>query len=74
MPLSATQLRADIDRVLDECLRTGEAVEIVHNGRVLRIVPDRPQVSLESLPRRADVIVGDPDDLVHVDWTDEWLT
>lgn len=72
MPLSATQLRADIYRVLDECLRTGQAVEIVRNGRVLRIVPDRPQVSLDSLPRRPDVIVGDPDDLVQMDWSDEW--
>jgi len=70
--LSASKLREDIYRVLDHVLATGEPVEIERNGRRLRIVPDEPPSRLGKLIRRDDVVVGDSDDLVHVDWSGEW--
>ncbi len=70
--LTASKLREDIYRVLDHVLATGEPVEIERNGRRLRIVPDEPPSRLGKLIRRDDVVVGDSDDLVHVDWSGEW--
>jgi hypothetical protein len=58
--------------VLDQVLATGEPVEIERNGRRLRIVADAPPSRLDRLVKRSEVVVGDPDDLVHLDWSDEW--
>lgn len=71
MPLSASKLRQDIYRILDEILASGEPVEIERKGRRLKIVPaDRPP-RLERMPRR-DYLRGDPDELVEIDWSSEW--
>jgi hypothetical protein len=71
MIMTASELREDVYRVLDHVLATGEAVEIERNGRRLRIVADDPPRRLGRLVARPWVIVGDPNDLVHVDWSDE---
>lgn len=72
MILTASKLREDIYRVLDHVLATGEAVEIERNGRRLRIVADDAPSKLARLVRRTDVVTGDSDDFVHLDWSDEW--
>ncbi len=72
MPLKATTLRAQLYRVLDKVLRTGEPVEVLRNGKIIRLVPAVPPAKLDQLESRPDVIVGDPDDLVHLDWSDSW--
>lgn len=74
MALTASKLREDIYRVLDQVLATGEPVEILRGGRLLRIVAvDGPDAhGTGTHPRREGVIVGDPEDLVGVDWSDEW--
>ncbi len=72
MPINASKLRADIYRLLDEALATGEPIVIVRHGRTLRIVPDPPARDLNALPTHPDCIVGDPDSLVHLDWSQEW--
>ena len=71
MPISASALRQDLYRLLDRVLDTGAPVEIARRGRVLRIVADPPTASLDRLEPR-DFIVGDPGDLVHLDWSGEW--
>ena len=70
--LTASKLRQDIYRVLDHVLATGEPVEIERNGRRLRIVADEPPSRLGTLVRRPDAVVGDSEDFVHLDWSDEW--
>ena len=72
MPLTATELRSNLYRVLDHVLETGESVDIVRNGRVVRLVPDTPRLRLDALEPHPDSIVGDPGDLVHLDWSHEW--
>jgi N-acyl-D-aspartate/D-glutamate deacylase len=72
MVLTASKLREDIYRVLDHVLATGEPVEIERNGRRLRIVADEPPSKLARLVARPDVVNGDSDDFVHLDWSDEW--
>ena len=72
MILTASKLREDIYRVLDHVLATGEPVEIERNGRRLRIIADEPPTRMSRLVRRDGVVTGDSDDLVHLDWFDEW--
>ena len=71
MKVTASQLRQDIYKILDSVLQTGRPVEISRKGQALRIVPVRPVSWFDSLETR-DVIVGDPESIVHVDWTAEW--
>lgn len=72
MSVSASQLRADVYRLLDRVLETGEPLEIERNGKILRIMPPRESGWLARLPVREGVVVGDPDDLVHIDWSESW--
>ena len=69
---TATRLRANLYRVLDEVLETGRPVEIERNGRVLRIEAVAPADRLSALTPRPEYIRGDPDALIHVDWSGEW--
>lgn len=70
--LTASQLRADVYRVLDRVLESGIPAEIQRKGRVLRIVPDTLSSRLSRLVERPTFIKGDPNDLVHLDWSAEW--
>jgi len=72
MILTASKLRENIYRVLDQVLETGEPAEIERNGRRLRIVADDPPPRLSRLVQRTDLVVGDSDDFVHLDWSGEW--
>jgi hypothetical protein len=69
--LSASELRADVYRVLDSVLDTGLPVEIERKGRVLKIVAERPVAKLSRLVERHS-LNGDPDDIVHMDWSQHW--
>ena len=72
MQVTATKLRQNIYRLLDQVLATGEPLEIERNGQFLKVIPSRPVSKLDRLGRRPDAIIGDPDALVHLDWSDEW--
>lgn len=72
MAITASKLRENIYRVLDEILATGVPVEIERNGRILRIVADDEPTRLGRLVRRPDALVGDPEDIVHLDWSADW--
>jgi antitoxin (DNA-binding transcriptional repressor) of toxin-antitoxin stability system len=74
MRLTASRLRQDIYRVLDEVLETGVPVEIERRGRLLRIVPAEPSKgssTIHELPERP-YLRADPEEIVHVDWSGEW--
>jgi len=72
--LTASKLRENIYKILDEVADTGIPVEITRKGKKLKIVPAEPdaRVKTDRLPRRPDTISGDPEDLVHLDWSSEW--
>lgn len=74
MALTASKLRANVYRLLDEVLATGKPLEIERNGKLLVIAPkeERKMSKLDNLPRREGAIVGDPDELIHIDWSSEW--
>jgi hypothetical protein len=71
MRLTASKLRQDLYRVLDEILEKGIEVEIERRGKILRILPPEPSSKLSRLERR-DCLRTDPEDLVHIDWSSEW--
>jgi hypothetical protein len=72
MAISASQLRANVYRLLDEVLATGRPLEIKRNGKIL-VIAAKEEVSFwDRLPRREGFIVGDPDELIHIDWSSEW--
>ena len=70
--ITASKLRENIYRVLDEVLATGQPVEIERNGRRLLIIADHRSSRLALLVNRSDVVVGDSADFVHLDWSSEW--
>jgi len=74
--LTASKLRANVYRVLDQVLETGVPVEIERHGHRLRIVR---AAALKRLPRRKlarlkarRFLRCSPETLVHVDWSREW--
>jgi len=71
MALTASKLRENIYRILDEVLETGVPVEIRRKGKTVRIVPGEPVSKLERLEPR-DYLLDDPEAFVHVDWSGEW--
>ena len=72
MTMTATELRAKLYRVLDQVLQTGEPVEIVRNGQRLKIVPAGSAEPAKRLIQRLDYLRCDPDEIVHLDWSDQW--
>ncbi len=71
MAITASRLRENVYRLLDQVIETGEALEIERNGHRLRIVVDDAPSKLGRLVER-DTVVGDPEELVHLDWSDQW--
>lgn len=70
--ITASKLRANIYRMLDQVLETGQPLEVERNGKTLVISPKEEQSIWDRLPRREGYIVGDPDELIHLDWSSEW--
>ena len=69
MKRTATDLRAHLYEVLDHVARTGEPVHIQRGDVELCIVRKESRPVRNAKPRSIpDLVVGDPDDLVHVDW------
>jgi hypothetical protein len=72
MAISASHLRANIYRLLDGVLETGQPLEIERNGKTLVIAAKEKRSIWDRLPRREGFVVGDPDELIHIDWSSEW--
>lgn len=71
MPLTASKLRENIYRILDQVLETGVPVEIRRKGKTVRIIAAEPPPKLERLKRRR-YLLDDPENIVHLDWSEEW--
>lgn len=72
MRVTPTHLRANLYQILDQVIETGEAVEIDRKGVVLLLQPPGRADWLDRLPRREGVVNGDPEGLVHIDWSSHW--
>jgi hypothetical protein len=68
-PITPTQLRSNLYRVLDEVAETGTPQEIVRGERRLLIVPaDGPRFRIADLARRQALLNCTPDELVAISW------
>lgn len=72
MKLNATKLRANLYKVIDQVIQTGIPVEIERNGKKVRLVSMEARNKLDQLEPHPDVIVGNPENLVHMDWSSYW--
>jgi len=71
MTITATKLRADLYRVIDNVIKNGVSVEVELRGKKVRIVPAEPRDKLAALVKRPGVIIGDPGRLPRVKTFDE---
>ena len=71
MRITASKLRENVYRILDEVIETGIPVEVVRKSGVVRIVPEKPVSKLARLKKRK-LFVGDIDDIIGMDWSKEW--
>jgi len=71
MSITATALRENVYRILDEVIETGKPVEVIRKGSVVKLVPEKKVSKLSRLKRR-DLYNGDPDEIIGMDWSKEW--
>ena len=69
---SESNTQNEILRVLDKVAKDGVPVEIERKGKRLLISPAEKRRDLNELEEHPDFIVGNPDDLVHIDWSADW--
>lgn len=72
MPISPTELRANLYRTLDDIAETGEPMLIERKGRVFRIEVEPMGFDPARLIARPDAITGDAADLCEVSFADAW--
>lgn len=71
MTVTVSGLRQNIYRLLDQVIETGHPLEVMRGGCLLKIVAEKP-VSKLAMLRPHKCILGDPEELVHLDWSKEW--
>jgi hypothetical protein len=72
MQTTLTDLRAHLYQRIDELIATGVPIEVNRKGHHLKIILEAAPAKLKKLIRRENIIIGDPEDLVHMDWSQEW--
>jgi hypothetical protein len=73
--ITATRLRSELYRILDEVARTGEPVVIERAAGKIVIQPAKSARTTRAKTRprsNPKLVVGSPDDLVHFDWSKHW--
>jgi hypothetical protein len=71
MTVTASKLRQNVYKLLDEVIYTGVPLEVKRRGTVLRIVSENTGDKFAHLKKRS-VMACPPEALVHIDWSAEW--
>ena len=71
MAITATKLRSELYRVIDDVISKGISIEVELRGRKVRIVPVEPTDKLARLIKRPGVITGGAGRLPQVRTFDE---
>jgi len=61
----------DILKILDKVIETGRPVTVERKGKHL-IISTKASSKLDQLEEHCDFIQGDPEEIVHMDWSAEW--
>jgi hypothetical protein len=69
--MTLTKYRQDIFNLTDKVIETGIPLEIERNGVKVIIHAEKKKSKLDNLKKR-DLVVGDSDDLIYIDWSKEW--
>lgn len=69
---SVSALRADLYRLLDRVLETGVPLEVNRKGARLRVSAVERTSRLDRLEPHPGFLKGDPESIVHLDWSSEW--
>ncbi len=71
MAITASTLRGNIYKLLDQVIETGQPLEIERKGSLLKIIPEnRPSKMSRLIKHRC--LQGNSQSIVHIDWSDEW--
>ena len=62
----------NIFKILNRVLETGTPATVVMKGKGLFISPSQAISKLDLLEEHPNYITGDPEELVHVDWSSQW--
>ena len=57
MTVKPSEFRRRLFELMDQCLRSGESIDIPRNGGLLRLTPVSRRVPISRLPRRPGVVV-----------------
>ncbi|HPI15712.1 MAG TPA: type II toxin-antitoxin system Phd/YefM family antitoxin [Spirochaetota bacterium] len=71
MKITATSFRKNLYALLDRVIETGNPIDIERKGKIIRILAIEPKSKLSNLKKR-DVINGNPEDIISIDWSNEW--
>jgi hypothetical protein len=71
MTVTASVLRKDIYHLLDTVLATGKPLEVKRKSGMVKIIAEQSSPKMARL-KKHECIQGDPEDLVHSDWSGEW--
>ncbi len=72
MPISLTKLRADLYKIVDQVIETGLPIDIERHGKKVRIIALEKKSKLANIKPHPGTITGNPEKLVHLDWSSEW--
>lgn len=78
MTLTIEQFQKDAKPWLAKLKETGESLVLLSGEEAYEVRPAGPTTTdfaIRDLPNflpKRDIIVGDPEDLVHIDWSSEW--
>ena len=68
MKRTATELRAHLYELLDQVAKTWRPIHVTRGGVELSIVRKPATRSRRRARTLPDLVVGDPDDLIHMEW------
>ncbi len=71
MTVTASVLRKNIYQLLDKVLATGKPLEVKRKSGTVKIIAEHTPSKMERLKKHS-CIQGDPEALVHSDWSGEW--
>jgi hypothetical protein len=70
--VTATQLRKNINKLLDDVLQSNIPLKVERKGKKIIISAAQRTSKMAGLRPHPDCIAGDPEEPIHSDWSGEW--